>query len=48
MLTLVLIPVSNIVEVENTCIIIILSGEDDIIQISRMCIGDRVTYNAIR
>lgn len=42
--TLVLVPVLNIGKVMDSGIVVVLSREDDGVQIARMSVGNRVAY----
>jgi hypothetical protein len=39
---LVVLPVLHVLEVHDTSVVVVLPGEDDLIQISRVCVGDAV------
>lgn len=40
---LVLLPVADILEVVNTSIVVVLTGENDVVEVAGMSIGDWVT-----
>lgn len=42
--TLVLVPVLNISKVINSGIVVVLSREDDSVQVTRMSVGNRMAY----
>lgn len=42
LLTLVVVPVVNALEIKDTSVVVVLSGEDNGVQIARVCVRDRV------